>query len=579
MRDQVAGREKTVAGGKKDIGRMREESAGRDGERKVGSEDRARGTGHGSLWSTPKNNRKIKSEKMFIVKKVEGTGKREDDDIQEAEIDENQQDEEHQILATPSRTRAMLGPTPQKDGVVLGLFDLLSPSVGISSTGAVDAVGIGARSITTATTPNKGDRSRLREITGNSTASFQMMTPRKNRYGAFGGIGANGENIFDAAAAAGGTAGDGIENDFVNRKGSRTPASAGKRFLLDSFVTPRKRRRCDGAGSADATPSSVAKRFMTPQFLRREAPVMMDTLVEDDGDGAGAGAGAVVGDGLDSLDIKVGLPSRARQPWKRKGLVRSLSSMIQGLRKQEDERLDEEMDIMDEIEGGGGGGGTTLLKEKRKKEQTGDKDENEAMMAVAESQIASTMDADGLVSLVEDGAGEGDVAVPARKKKGQKRQTRRAIRELHTLSYLISNMMYSTIIYATYANAITAVRPTKGKSKQQQQQSQAEFHTALPSDGEDELHTGSGSGRKKIDVELEEGNKHKGEIKSGSIKDSASKSKEEASITKPKDTTTSGKGKRVRKVSEQAHANYRRLKIKSKQSKGSGKRRFGRGRR
>ena len=460
LRDQVAGRGRGVSEGKKGVGRMKEEekeSAGRGGERNMGSED---ALGCASSLSTPKrDNRKIKSKKMCIVEKVKGTGEvvGREDKIQEAGIDENQQDQEHQFQATPSRTRVMLGPTPQKDGMVLGLFDLLSPSVGLSSTGAVGA-GTGAGSIMAeAMTPSKGDRSRLREITGNSTLSLQAMTPRKNRYSAFGGIGANGENVFDAADA------DDVENDFVNRKGSRTPTSAGKRYLLDSFVTPRKRRRCDGAGSVDATPSSVAKRFMTPQFLRREAPVMMDTLVEDDGDGDGGGA--VAGDGLGGLGMRVGLSSRARQPWKRKGLVRSLSSMIQGLRKQEDERLDEEMDIMIDIEGGCGE--SVLLKEKKKNNNTRDKnddtEESKATMVVVESQIASTLDADGLVSMAEDNnriaVGEGDAAVPARKKKGQKRQTRRAIRELHLKLHILFYMSLS--LTALSQSAQRKLKPSK----------------------------------------------------------------------------------------------------------------------
>ena len=49
--------------------------------------------------------------------------------------------------------------------------------------------------------------------------------------------------------------------------------------------------------------------------------------------------------------------------------------------------------------------------------------------------------------------------------------------------------------------------------------------------------------------------------------------------SKTKSSTASGLAKRVRKVNEQAHANYRRLKIKSKQSKGGSRGRFGRMRR
>ena len=53
-------------------------------------------------------------------------------------------------------------------------------------------------------------------------------------------------------------------------------------------------------------------------------------------------------------------------------------------------------------------------------------------------------------------------------------------------------------------------------------------------------------------------------------------------VQKSKDAESNKSGglvKKVRKVSEQAHANYRKLKIKNKNSKAGGRGRFGRGRR
>lgn len=101
-------------------------------------------------------------------------------------------------------------------------------------------------------------------------------------------------------------------------RGEKTPLSAGKRFLLDQFVTPNKRKRGD-----PGTPSTL-KALATPDFLRRGS--VLDVIDEEEENA----------------------PRHA--PWERKGLVRSLSSMIQSLKKQEEERLDEELDIMREME-------------------------------------------------------------------------------------------------------------------------------------------------------------------------------------------------------------------------------------
>lgn len=104
----------------------------------------------------------------------------------------------------------------------------------------------------------------------------------------------------------------------TGRKLSRTPQSTGKRFMLDTFATPVKRKLND-----ENTPSST-KRVRTPAFLRRSSQAL-DAVAEDD-------------------EVSVA------QPWQRRSFGRSLSSMIQDMRRQEDEEHDEEMDILREIE-------------------------------------------------------------------------------------------------------------------------------------------------------------------------------------------------------------------------------------
>lgn len=113
--------------------------------------------------------------------------------------------------ATPVVKRTMFGPTPQKDGQFMGIFDLLPGE-----------------------TP-----SRLRTTLESADVNV-ARTPSKT-------LGYH-------------------EYDLEERpRGSRTPLSTGKRFLFDSFVTPSKRK-----GNDVATPSSSTKEFATPSFLTRD---------------------------------------------------------------------------------------------------------------------------------------------------------------------------------------------------------------------------------------------------------------------------------------------------------------------
>lgn len=111
-------------------------------------------------------------------------------------------------LFTPSKKA--LGPTPQKDGMVLGLFDLLPEDV-------------------SARTPSrKNSENKALKISANAT-------PRKS-------------------------------STQIPLSSSKTPGSS-KRFLLDAFATPAKNRTQGQAG----TPSTVSKlNFNTPSFLRRD---------------------------------------------------------------------------------------------------------------------------------------------------------------------------------------------------------------------------------------------------------------------------------------------------------------------
>lgn len=257
------------------------------------------------------------------------------------------QEEEAELEPTPAAVRMHLGPTPQKDGQILSLFDDIS------------------------STASKPSRNALASIEANAN-----FTPSKPSQLLFTENESPPENVHD-----------------------RTPASSSKRFLLDSFVstTPLKRKREDEE-PAHATPSS-SKGLSTPAFLRRSSNMLiMDTLVEE---------------AQDDHEIKSLNIGRMRQPpFKKRGIVRSLSSIIQGLRKQEDDKLDEELEMMREME---------------------DDDDDQASakpaVQVEDSQVVMPLGPDQGIESEESEEEERDTGVFKKpwKKKGLKRQTKRVI--------------------------------------------------------------------------------------------------------------------------------------------------------
>ncbi|KAF2835139.1 hypothetical protein M501DRAFT_999434 [Patellaria atrata CBS 101060] len=122
-------------------------------------------------------------------------------------------------LFTPSNAR-FLGPTPQKDGVPLGLFDLLPEE-----------------------TPSRSERKVLGGLALNV-----LQTPSRRLD--------NGD-IPDSC-----------------EKHSRTPMSTSRRKFLDTFATPLK--KCDG----DSHFTPLSKHHSTPAFLRRYTQEL-DSAVED----------------------------------------------------------------------------------------------------------------------------------------------------------------------------------------------------------------------------------------------------------------------------------------------------------
>jgi len=174
---------------------------------------------------------------------------------------------------TPQSIKQLVfGPTPQKNGIPMGIFDHITSDL-FNATSSESRSALQSMNVNVARTPSK----------------VIPATP-----------------------------------EIEGSKFSRTPMSEGRRFMLDLFVTPRHKKQTQ---ELQKTPSSTDKLFQTPAFLQRY-PAPLATLPEES----------------QTPQLKMDAP------WKRRGFGRSLSSMIQELRKKEDDHFDHEMDIMRELE-------------------------------------------------------------------------------------------------------------------------------------------------------------------------------------------------------------------------------------
>ncbi|KAK3077529.1 hypothetical protein LTS18_009997, partial [Coniosporium uncinatum] len=349
----------------------------------------------------------------------------------------------NRTIASPFHRPTMIGPTPQKDGQVLGLFDLLPVE-----------------------TPSK--RQPLGVIHGNV-----LMTPSKNH-----------EDTAGVSSAE-------------KTKFSRTPISIGKRFLLDSFVTPQKRRKI----AEEGTPSSTAKRIAAPAFLRRDTAPLAALLEEAES------------------------PEQVR-PRKKRGLVRSLSSMIQGMRKLEEEKYDEDEEALREMEEEAAGIVPAI------------KPAKPAKVLVEDSQAAMALGPDGAGLSDEEDLGEEGKQQPTRvwKKKGLKRQTKRTnmrpvqMQARPTLSENVGDE-------ADFADEATVAETQASKDPATNSDNDADTDAEPHGDDSDASEPSAREKKKKV----------------AKLKEADAKPTKE---------------KKPRKISATAHANYRALKIKNKNSKG-----------
>ena len=235
------------------------------------------------------------------------------------------------------------------------------------------------------------------------------------------------------------------------------------------------------------------------------------------------------GDGLEALFLS---PVAVRRPPKMVG--RSLSELVKGLRKIEEEKLDEEMDIMREMEMEAEG---RAPPPKKPKLQVQDSQLFEVEMPLGPDGAGETSEeeVDETEALGRDG-----LPRKAWKKKGQKRTTRKS--------------------YAKPSNKKwEPEQEWKGNEKDETDVvRETQIVGEIPRDDDDALD----DGHENEDSEFEgakDKKKEKGTKKTKSAKKSDKKKPE----------------KKKRMVSVTAHANYRALKIKNKNSKAKGGR-FGR---
>lgn len=352
-------------------------------------------------------------------------------------------------LFSPS-TVTSLGPTPQRDGRVLGLFDLLVE-----------------KEIGTPSKEEMGVRSEVRgDVGGDLTA-----TPRKRA----------------------------ASSETATPRLGRTPMSSSKRQMLDTFMTPLKKKDSNAGGK---TPSSVSKlHFETPQFLKRH------TLPTVDEDGA-------------NLFDK---PAPLRLP--RKPLGRGLSEIVASLRKDEEDRLDDDLEALREAEGETGA----------PPPQTRKPAPDDILIKDSQSQpgrpLLGGFDDEALYdSPVEDGVDRDGKPMPIFKKKGQKRTTRKVN------------------IKPTRKARPTVVQQPNGYNDDEDDVVPETQIVGVPS--EEVLDP---------DSDFED------------VLAAEPLSKEPGKTSKAKKTADAKEGaakKVVRKVNELAHANFRRLKLRNHGAKG-----------
>ena len=398
------------------------------------------------------------------------------------------------VHRTPSLQRTCIGPTPQKDGRVLGLFDLLSPE---SKDG---------------NTPSK-------KKSFGSARTNTLFTPPKPVATASSEV--NGENP-----------GDGKLSEPLKSGSNHGP-----------YLTPLTRQSV--GHRTPGTKSGVSKlRFdVTPAFLRRDSQGARNvTTTRRKGD-------------TDEIEELSWSPVAVRK--RPRPIGRSLSALVSGLRALEDEKLDEEMELMRELE--------QEVSVEHKTQPSKLRDPN---VAVEDSQTADMpLGPDGAGSSEDDSRGspiEGKEKdgkpLKVWKKKGQKRSTRKSNMKPATAKWK-PEPQWKAPTDAKNVDEVALIPETQFSGYAAACEATASMDEGdgleyLP-DGDDRA-DGHGNGENRIPLKsLKDKENANCNIGQGAFKEAPKK----------------------KKINPLAHANFRSLKIKNKQSKAKGGGRYGRKRR
>ncbi|KAL1873882.1 hypothetical protein Daus18300_003754 [Diaporthe australafricana] len=428
---------------------------------------------------------------------------------------------------TPSLSRKLfspvaptsIGPTPQRDGRVLGLFDLLPFK---------DA------EIDSPSKPKRADR-------GSNVTGAVQETPRRGR-------------TIDT--------GLGIAIDL-----DRTPSSRSRRQQQQQQPQQTPRRSIlstplkDSSNRVAKTPSSsrsVSKlQFQTPAFLRR---IPMSKISENS---------------------EYASPERIRLP--RKPLVRGLSSIVADLRKTQEQDLDDDLDALRDVENEGAPPTGPAAKKPSAASAAEDQspalpaqasgDDHHTQTILAEDSQKQSL---GLLGGFDDegmyDSGDGEAegldrdGKPLRvwKKKGQKRTTRKAnMRPVRTRRPSSAGPPQESeqgddeLIPETQFGTVTTAEP--GADEDADAASCSEFDGSDYDEDEDELSRHEPRAVKKS---------------TATTTTAASKKKAAPSAKQKKGGNGGGEKpegkvkKTARKVNELAHANFKRLKLRNSGAKG-----------
>ncbi|KAJ5623227.1 hypothetical protein N7490_011832 [Penicillium lividum] len=200
----------------------------------------------------------------------------------------------HRQMPAPSPLKPAIGPTPQRDGKALGLFDMLSESGGSQATPS-------AR--------------RQKDVLA---AGFR--TPSKPK-------------LFDPIAEE-------PEEEETSRL-SRTPASSTKQFYLANlFATPTTMRYAAMVEAEDNNAQEKNTQETEPAASHHSNPSGTPSFLRRSNSGRYLATTTNEGPGLS--------PIASRKP--RQFAGRGLSHLVKGLRDMEEERMEDEWDMLREIE-------------------------------------------------------------------------------------------------------------------------------------------------------------------------------------------------------------------------------------